>query len=172
MITYKSTASVRRRVIQPKRGLVPINFEELWRYRELFLFMAWRDILVRYKQTVIGIAWAVLQPLLTMVVFTIIFGRLAKLPSHDSPYAIMTFAALLPWQFFANAMSFSSESLVKSANMVQKVYFPRLVLPASSTISGAVDFAISNAHSDDTVIISGSIFNVGEAMESLYGSRT
>jgi lipopolysaccharide transport system permease protein len=131
------------RVIRRKRGLVAIDFKELWRYRELFWFLSWRDILVRYKQTVIGIAWAVLQPLLTMVVFTLVFGRLAKLPSHDAPYAVMTFAALLPWQFFANAMSQSSNSLVGSAHIISKVYFPRLIIPASATLSGVVDFLIS-----------------------------
>jgi lipopolysaccharide transport system permease protein len=131
------------RIIRPKRGLVPIDFGELWRYRELFLFLAWRDILVRYKQTAIGIAWAVLQPLLTMVIFTVIFGRIAKFPSHGAPYTVMTFAALLPWQFFANAMSFSSNSLIASQNMITKVYFPRLIIPASSAISGILDFAIS-----------------------------
>ena len=136
-------AVITDRVIRPKRGLVAIDFDELWRYRELFLFLAWRDILIRYKQTAVGVAWAVVQPLLTMIVFTVVFGRIAKLPSNDAPYAIMTFAALLPWQFFANAMSFSSNSLVASANMVRKVYFPRLIIPASSTVSGALDFAIS-----------------------------
>jgi len=131
------------RVIRAKRGLVAIDFQELWRYRELFWFLAWRDILIRYKQTAIGVAWAVLQPVLTMLVFTVVFGRLAKLPSNGAPYAVMTFAAVLPWQFFANAMSASSGSLVASANMVRKVYFPRLIIPASSTVSGALDFAIS-----------------------------
>jgi lipopolysaccharide transport system permease protein len=131
------------RIIRPKKGLVEIDFRELWRYRELFWFLAWRDVLVRYKQTVIGVAWAALQPLLTMVVFTIVFGRLAKFPSHDAPYAVMTFAALLPWQFFANAMSQSSNSLVGSAHIISKVYFPRLIVPVSATVSGVVDLSIS-----------------------------
>ena len=135
--------AITERVIRPKRGLIAIDFDELWRYRELFLFLAWRDILLRYKQTAVGVAWAVVQPLSTMVVFTVVFGKIANLPSNDQPYAIMTFAALLPWQFFANAMSFSSNSLVASANMIRKVYFPRLIIPASSTVSGALDFAIS-----------------------------
>jgi lipopolysaccharide transport system permease protein len=137
-----SPATVER-IIRPKHGLVAIDFRELWRYRELFGFLAWRDILVRYKQTAIGIAWAVIQPILTMVVFTVIFGRLAKLPSSGAPYPVMIFAALLPWQFFANALSQSSSSLIGSANIISKVYFPRLIIPVSSTISGAVDFLIS-----------------------------
>ena len=131
------------RVIRRRRGLIGIGFDELWRYRELLLFLAWRDILVRYKQTFIGIAWALIQPVMTMIVFTIIFGKIGKFPSGDAPYAVMTFAAVLPWQFFANAMSQSSNSVVGAANMVQKVYFPRLIIPISSTLSGALDFLIS-----------------------------
>jgi lipopolysaccharide transport system permease protein len=130
-------------IIRPKHGLVAIDFKELWRYRELFGFLAWRDILVRYKQTAIGVAWAVIQPILTMVIFTVIFGRLAKLPSSGAPYPVMIFAALLPWQFFANAMSQSSGSLIGSANIISKVYFPRLIIPVSSAINGIVDFLIS-----------------------------
>jgi lipopolysaccharide transport system permease protein len=113
---------------------VPINFKELWRYRELLVFLIWRDILVRYKQTAIGIAWAVIQPVLTMVVFTVIFGRIAKLPSGGAPYAVMTFAAVLPWQFFATALTQGSGSVVGSSNMI---------IPACTTLSGIVDFAIS-----------------------------
>lgn len=131
------------RVIRAHHGLVPIDFRELWRYRELFGFLAWRDILIRYKQTAIGVAWAVVQPLMTTIVFTVVFGRLAKFPSHDAPYAVMTLAALLPWQFFANAMGRSSNSLVDSANMISKVYFPRFIIPASAAVSGVVDFLIS-----------------------------
>jgi len=134
---------VAERIIRPKRGLVPIDFGELIRYRELFFFLAWRDILVRYKQTVLGISWAVVQPFMTMIVFTVIFGRIAELPSADAPYAVMTFAALLPWQFFSNAMSQSSNSVISSAHIISKVYFPRLIIPASATLSGAVDFVIS-----------------------------
>ncbi|MCX5699126.1 MAG: ABC transporter permease [Candidatus Omnitrophica bacterium] len=118
-------------------------WKDLWRYRELFFFLAWRDVLVRYKQTVIGIAWSVIRPLLTMIVFTIIFGKLAKLPSGNVPYPILVFAAMLPWQFFANALSDSSGSLVTNANMLTKVYFPRLVIPASTVIVSLVDFFIS-----------------------------
>ncbi len=130
-------------VIRPRHGLVPIDFAELWRYRELFGYLAWRDVLVRYKQTAIGVLWAVIQPVATMVIFTIVFGRIAELPSGGAPYAVMTFAAILPWQFFANAMSQSSQSVVGAQNMVQKVYFPRLIIPFSSTLSGVLDFLIS-----------------------------
>ena len=120
-------------------------WKDLWRYRELFFFLAWRDVLVRYKQTVIGIAWSVIRPVLTMIVLTIIFGKIAKLPSGDVPYPIMVFAAMLPWQFFANALSESSNSLISNANMLTKVYFPRLVVPASAVIVSLVDFLISFA---------------------------
>ena len=131
--------STEERIIRARYGFVPVNFGELWRYRELFLFLAWRDILVRYKQTALGIAWAVLQPLLTTVIFTVVFGKIAKLGS--SP--ILVFAALLPWQFFSNAMTEGSNSLVASASMISKVYFPRLIIPASAVLSGIVDFLIS-----------------------------
>ncbi len=131
------------RVIRPKTGLVPINFGELWHYRELFAFLAWRDILIRYKQTAIGVLWAVIRPFLTMVVFTVIFGKAAKFPSNGVPYAVMTFAAILPWQFFANALTQGSNSLVASAGMISKIYFPRLIIPSSTVLSGIVDFAIS-----------------------------
>lgn len=120
-------------------------WRDLWRYRELFLFLAWRDILVRYKQTVIGIAWAVLRPFLTMVVFTVVFGKLANLPGEGAaPYAIMVYAAMLPWQFFANSLSEASNSLIGNANLISKVYFPRLIIPASSVITSFVDFMISS----------------------------
>lgn len=119
-------------------------WRDLWRYRELFYFLAWRDILVRYKQTFIGIAWALIRPFLTMVVFTIVFGRLAKLPTEgDAPYPILVFAAMLPWQFFASAISECSNSLITNANLLSKVYFPRLVVPTSSVIVSFVDFLIS-----------------------------
>jgi len=119
-------------------------WRDLWRYRELFYFLAWRDILVRYKQTVIGIAWAVLRPVLTMFVFTVIFGKFAKLPSEGAaPYAVMVYAAMLPWQFFANSLAEASNSLVGNANLISKVYFPRLIVPTSSVITSFVDFLIS-----------------------------
>ncbi|MES2660453.1 MAG: ABC transporter permease [Verrucomicrobiota bacterium] len=118
-------------------------WRDLWRYRELFYFLAWRDILVRYKQTVIGIAWAVIRPLLTMIVLTFIFGNLAKMPSGGIPYPILVFCGMLPWQFFATAFSESGNSLVSNAGMISKVYFPRLVVPVSSVITSFVDFLIS-----------------------------
>ena len=117
-------------------------WKDLWRYRELFYFLAWRDILVRYKQTTIGFAWALIRPLLTMIVFTLVFSKLAKLPS-DVPYPILVFAALLPWQFFANAFTEAGNSLISNANMISKVYFPRLVVPISAVIVSFVDFLIS-----------------------------
>jgi lipopolysaccharide transport system permease protein len=118
-------------------------WQDLWRYRELFYFLAWRDILVRYKQTAIGIAWALLRPLLTMFVFTVVFGAIAKLPSNGVPYPILVFAGLLPWQFFSNALSECSNSLIGNANLLSKVYFPRLIIPTSSVIVSFVDFLIS-----------------------------
>ena len=118
-------------------------WKDLWRYRELFYFLAWRDILVRYKQTVIGIAWSVIRPLLTMVVLTVVFGKLGKFPSGGVPYPILVFSAMLPWQFFANALSESSNSMVSNANLISKVYFPRLIIPTSSVITSFVDFLIS-----------------------------
>ena len=118
-------------------------WRDLWRYRELFFFLAWRDILVRYKQTVIGIVWALGRPLITMLVFTLVFSKLAKLPSEGVPYPILVFAALLPWQFFASSFSGAGDSLISNAGMISKVYFPRLVIPASAVIVSFVDFLIS-----------------------------
>jgi lipopolysaccharide transport system permease protein len=120
-------------------------WRDLWRYRELFYFLAWRDILVRYKQTAIGIAWAVLRPLLTMVVFTVVFGMLGKFPSEGVPYPILVYVAMLPWQFFASSLSESSGSLVGNANLISKVYFPRLIVPASAVITAFVDFLVAAA---------------------------
>ena len=131
-------------IIEPNRTTVAF-FRELLRYRELFYFLAWRDILVRYKQTVIGIAWSVIRPLLTMLVFPIVFGRLARLPNEGVPYPILVFSAMLPWQYFANAMQESSNSLIAESRLISKVYFPRLIVPASSVIVSAVDFLISLA---------------------------
>jgi lipopolysaccharide transport system permease protein len=119
-------------------------WKDIWRYRELFYFLAWRDILVRYKQTVIGMLWALIRPFLTMIVFSVIFGSLAKLPSEGTaPYPILVFAALLPWQFFSNSLSECSNSLISNANLISKVYFPRLIVPASSVIVSFVDFLVS-----------------------------
>lgn len=129
-------------VIKPGMGALHY-WRDIWRYRELFFFLAWRDILVRYKQTTIGIAWSVLRPLLTMTVFTIVFGRFARLPSNGVPYPIMVYAAMLPWQFFANSLTESSNSLIDNANLLTKVYFPRLIVPAGAVIVSLVDFFIS-----------------------------
>ncbi len=129
-------------IIRPNQGFSGY-WRDLWQYRELFYFLAWRDIAVRYKQTVIGIAWSVIRPVLTMIVFTIVFGRLAGLPDEGVPYPVLVFAALLPWQFFANALTESSNSLVGNAQMISKVYFPRLAIPASAVVVSFVDFLIS-----------------------------
>jgi lipopolysaccharide transport system permease protein len=118
-------------------------WKDLWKYRELFYFLAWRDILVRYKQTTIGFAWALIRPFLGMVVFTVVFGGIAKLPSQGAPYPILVFAAMLPWQFFSNALSECSNSLISNANLISKVYFPRLIVPTSAVIVSFVDFMIS-----------------------------
>lgn len=133
--------SVVRRQARP--GWVAIDFTELWRYRELLVFQAIRDIKVRYKQTLLGAAWAILQPVMTMVVFSIFFGKLAKVPSDGIPYPLFAFCALLPWQLFVHALTYSSNSLVDNANVLTKVYFPRLILPFASVIAGLVDFAIA-----------------------------
>ena len=130
-------------VLEPNR-IEKQYWKDLWRYRELFVILAWRDITVRYKQTFIGVAWALIRPFLTMVVFTVIFGKLAKLPSDgDAPYAILVFAAMLPWQFFSSALSSCSESLIVNSNLLTKVYFPRLIVPAAAVITSFVDFLIS-----------------------------
>ena len=129
--------------VRPSKGWVSLRLGELWEYRELLYFLTWRDIKVRYKQTVLGATWAIIQPLFTMVVFSLFFGKLAKIPSDGIPYPIFSYAALVPWIFFANGLSQSSNSLVGSANLIKKVYFPRLVVPVSSVISGAVDFVLA-----------------------------
>ena len=129
--------------IEPPRGWIPLNLRDLWEYRELLYFLAWRDIKVRYKQTVLGASWAILQPFFTMVVFSLFFGRLAGIPSEGMPYPIFSYAALVPWQFFANGLTSSSNSLVASANLIQKVYFPRLVIPMAAVGSGIVDFGLA-----------------------------
>jgi len=126
--------------IAPSTGWVDIRFQELWEYRELLYFLVWRDIKVRYKQTVLGAAWAILQPFLTMVIFSLFFGQLAKMPSDGIPYPLFAFAALVPWTFFANGLNQSSNSLVASANLLKKVYFPRLMIPCASVFAGVIDF--------------------------------
>ena len=129
--------------IVPSKGWVPLKLRDLWEYRELLYFLIWRDIKVRYKQTVLGAAWAVLQPFFTMVVFSLFFGRLAKMPSDGLPYPIFSYAAMVPWMFFANGLSQTSSKLVGSGALIKKVYFPRLVIPLAAVCSGAVDFVLA-----------------------------
>lgn len=129
--------------IEPSHGWVPLRLHELWEYRELLYFLVWRDIKVRYKQTVLGAAWAIIQPFFTMVVFSIFFGILAKVPSDGIPYPVFAYCALLPWQLFAFALTQSSNSLVTNQNLITKVYFPRLIVPTSSVLAGLVDFGIA-----------------------------
>ena len=130
-------------VIRPLRGWIPINLSELWAYRELLYFLTWREIKVRYKQTALGFAWAIIQPLFMMVVFTLFFGRLAKIPSEGIPYPIFNYAALLPWTLFAEGITRSTNSMIQDANLIKKVYFPRMVMPISGILSPLVDFAIA-----------------------------
>jgi len=142
-VTVTQPATPPTLIIRPPKGWVKLNLGELWAHRELLYFLVWRDIKVRYKQTALGAAWAVLQPVLTMLVFSVFFGRLAKIPSDGVPYPIFTFAALLPWQLFAYALNESANSLVTSQNLIKKVYFPRLAVPMSSVLAGLVDFSIA-----------------------------
>jgi lipopolysaccharide transport system permease protein len=129
--------------IKPSKGWVSLRLDELWQYRELLYFLIWRDIKVRYKQTALGAAWAIIQPVMTMVVFSLFFGKLGKIPSDGVPYPIFTFAALVPWTFFAHGLTQSSNSLVGSANLITKVYFPRLAIPIATVLSGVVDFVLA-----------------------------
>jgi lipopolysaccharide transport system permease protein len=131
--------------IAPSRGWVPLRLQELWEFRELLYFLTWRDIKIRYKQTALGVLWAIIQPLLTMVVFSVFFGKLAKVPSEGLPYPIFSFAALVPWTFFVYGLTQSSNSLVSSSNLIKKVYFPRLIIPVASLLSGVVDFLLAFA---------------------------
>ena len=129
--------------IEPSNTWVSLKLGELWQYRELLYFLIWRDIKVRYKQTALGAAWAIIQPLFSMLIFSLFFGRLAKMPSDGIPYPLFSLAALVPWTFFANGLNQSSNSLVASANLLKKVYFPRLVIPIATVLAGVVDFALS-----------------------------
>jgi lipopolysaccharide transport system permease protein len=129
--------------IDPPRGWVSIGLREMWEYRELLFFLTWRDIKVRYKQTVLGAAWAIIQPFLTMVVFSLFFGKLAKVPSDNVPYPIFNYTAMVPWSFFAYGLAESSNSLLLSANLLKKVYFPRLLMPLASVLSGLIDFLLA-----------------------------
>ena len=131
--------------IEPSRGWVSLKLGELWEYRELVYFLIWRDVKVRYKQTALGAAWAIVQPLFTMLVFSLFFGRLAKMPSDGIPYPIFAYAALVPWSLFAQGLNQSSDSLVSSANLLRKVYFPRLAIPIATIVAGMVDFSIASA---------------------------
>jgi len=130
-------------VIEPAQGWIRLGLADVWAYRELLYFLTWRDIKVRYKQTALGAAWAVLQPFLTMVVFSLFFGRLAQIPSEGVPYPVFSYAALVPWTFFANGVTLSSQSMVGNSNLITKVYFPRLIVPVAAVVSGLVDFAIA-----------------------------
>lgn len=130
-------------VIEPSKSWVALNVRDLWDYRELLYFLTWRDVKVRYKQTALGAAWAILQPLLTMLIFTLFFGRLAGIPSDGVPYPLFAYAGLLPWTFFSNAVTNSGNSLVGSANLITKVYFPRMIIPAGAVLAGLVDLAIA-----------------------------
>jgi lipopolysaccharide transport system permease protein len=139
--TTKNEPAVLR--IEPAHGWISLQLGELWEYRELLYFLTWRDVKVRYKQTVLGASWAIIQPLLTMLVFSLFFGRLAKIPSDGVPYPVFAYAALVPWTFFSNGLSQSSNSLVGSANYITKVYFPRLAIPIATVVSGVVDFVLA-----------------------------
>ena len=130
-------------VIEASKGWVSLKLGELWQYRELLFFLAWRDVKVRYKQAVLGIAWAIIQPLMTVVIFSVVFGQLANLPSEGIPYPVFSYAALLPWQLFSGALTRSGSSLVGNATLLTKVYFPRLIIPLSASMSGLIDFSIS-----------------------------
>ena len=129
--------------LRPAKGLAALNLRDLWEYRELIYFLTWRDLKVRYKQTILGFAWVMLQPIINMVVFTVLFGQLLNVPTGGIPYPIFSFAALLPWGYFAGSLTRSSTTLVGSANLISKVYFPRMVIPISGVISGFVDFAVA-----------------------------
>ena len=129
--------------IEPSKGWVYLGLRELWAYRELVYFLIWRDVKVRYKQSVLGAAWAIIQPFFTMVVFSIFFGKLAKMPSDGIPYPIFSYAALVPWAFFANGLNSASNSLVSGSNLIKKVYFPRLAMPIAAVMGGAVDFVLA-----------------------------
>jgi len=131
------------KVIKPPRGLTNVDFAEMWEYRELLGFLAWRDVVVRYKQTAAGILWAFIRPFITMVIFTVVFGRIAKLPAEGVPYAVLTFTALLPWQFFATAFGETANSVLGNGHMISKIYFPRLILPLASMAVGAADSVVS-----------------------------
>ena len=134
---------IERTRIQPSSGWVSLQLRELWRYRELLVFFVWRDVKVRYKQTILGMAWAIIQPFFTMVIFSLFFGRLAEVPSDGLPYPVFSYAALVPWTLFANALTQASNSLIVGANMIKKIYFPRLTMPIATVLAAVVDFALA-----------------------------
>ncbi len=127
-------------VIEPRKGWMPVNFRELWKFRELLYFLAWRDVKVKYKQTALGVLWAVIQPLLAMLVFSVLFGRFARMPSDGLPYPLFVYIGILPWNYFASVLGQSTNSLVAGSNLITKIYFPRLIIPASSAIAAMLDF--------------------------------
>lgn len=140
MDRLKSLPAIR---IQPSRGWIALRLGEIWNYRELITIFVWRDLKVRYRQTIIGVMWAIFQPLLTMVIFSVFFGRLAQIPSDEIPYPIFSYAALVPWTFFANSINLASNSLVNNADMIKKIYFPRLTMPLAAVFAGLVDFILA-----------------------------
>jgi lipopolysaccharide transport system permease protein len=141
--TLPTTPQQPSKILRPSHGWVNLQLREVWAYRELLYFLTWRDIKVRYKQTVLGATWAIIQPFMTMVVFTLFFGGLAKVPSDNIPYYLFAYTALVPWQFFANGMGMSANSLVGSANLLTKIYFPRLIIPIATVLAGVVDFVLA-----------------------------
>jgi len=131
-------------VIEPKKGWIPVNFREIWKFRELLYFLAWRDIKVKYKQTAIGVIWAIIQPLLAMLIFSVLFGRFAGMPSDGAPYPVFVYIGLLPWNYFATVLGQSTNSVVGGSNLISKIYFPRLIIPASTAIAALLDFLIAS----------------------------
>ncbi len=130
-------------IIEPKKGWIPVDIKEIFRFRELLYFLAWRDIKLRYKQTALGAGWAIIQPLFTMIIFTLFFGRIAKIPSDGVPYPIFSYSGLILWIYFSNAISFAGTSMVTSSNLISKVYFPRLIIPTSATLFGLIDYLMA-----------------------------
>lgn len=131
-------------IIEPKKGWIPVNFREIWKFRELLYFLAWRDVKVKYKQTAIGVIWAIIQPLLAMLIFSVLFGRFAGMPSDGAPYPVFVYIGLLPWNYFASVLSQSTNSVVGGSNLISKIYFPRLIIPASTAIAALIDLFIAS----------------------------
>jgi lipopolysaccharide transport system permease protein len=157
-----------RTVIRPRSGWAAINFGELWRARELVGFLAWRDLHIRYRQTVIGVLWAIIQPFLTMVVFTVVFGHLAGLKSEGVPYPIFVYAALVPWQFFVYCLTQSGNALISNQNLITKVYFPRLAIPLAVVLAGLVDFAVASVVLGAMMVFYGVVPTVAIALLPLF----